>query len=154
MRRYTRALEGLTAIEIREIEKFMGKWRCGHCAWIGDKPVPGTETWELENCRGVTPQVLERVCNCPECGGHAARLQGDTGRPIPKDYPLPGFAPQGPCAKCGSNDTIPILRGYPNNEAMLAASRGLAKLGGCIIIRDEQGNGPASRSCKACGTDW
>ena len=144
----------LQAEEREEFERDRGKWRCESCSWVGEAPVAGTETWELESLRGFSPTCLNRIADCPDCGRHAAYLVGDSGRPIPEDFPLPGFESQGPCPECGSEDTIPIVRGYPTNEAMLASSMGRAKLGGCVIIHDEQGNGPTSRCCKACGREW
>ena len=140
--------------EAEELDQNRGKWRCVSCFWIGETPVSDSETWELENIRGVSPKRLERIADCPACGRHSAYLVGDPGRPIPKDFPLPGFESQGPCPKCTSEDTVPIVLGYPSNEAMLASSMGKAKLGGCIIIHDEDGNGPAYRCCKACGFEW
>lgn len=97
---------------------------------------------------------LYRIADCPECQRHAAYLVGDSGRPIPEEFPLPEFGHPGPCPQCKSEDTVPIIRGYPSNKAMLAAARGKVELGGCIIVSDPEGNGPPSRSCRACGTEW
>lgn len=154
VRRSVAAMNQLQAEEEEELERDRGKWRCEWCSWIGEAPVSGSETWELENIRGFSPKRLDRIADCPACGRHSAYLVGDPGRPIPKDFPLPGFESQGPCPKCASEDTVPIVRGYPSKEAMLASSMGKAKLGGCIIIHDEDGTGPAYRCCKACGCEW
>ena len=39
-----------------------------------------------------------------------------------------------PCPKCGHSDlVVPIVYGYPTNEAMEAAERGEVILGGCEV---------------------
>jgi hypothetical protein len=60
----------------------------------------------------------------------------------------------GPCPKCGSEDTIPIMYGLPTEEGFLAASRGKVKLGGCIIIEGPDGEPGPDATCKACGASW
>ena len=140
--------------EEAETEGLRGKWQCSACDWAGGDADPDTITWELEQVRGVTPTHLEQVADCPNCGRHTARLGGHPGRPIPEDYPLAAAEGRGPCPACGSTTTIPIIRGYPTNEGMLAASRGRAKLGGCVITLQEDGSGPAYNSCKQCGHEW
>lgn len=137
-----------------ETERLRGKWHCYVCDWEGGDADPENVTWKLERVRGVVPRRLERVADCPKCGKHVARLGGDGGRPIPEDYPLSAADSRGPCPSCGNTDTIPIIRGYPSNEGMLAASRGRAKLGGCVIIHQEDGSGPMYSSCKGCGYEW
>jgi hypothetical protein len=83
--------ESLQAEEAEELGQNRGKWRCVSCSWIGEMPVSDSETWELEAIRGVSPKRLDRIADCPACGCHLAYLVGDPGRPIPKDFPLPGF---------------------------------------------------------------
>jgi hypothetical protein len=136
-----------------EAMRLQGVWHCLACKWEGGEPDLATTTWELEDERGRTPRWLERIADCPRCGTHEARLGGDPVRPIPAGYPL-GIAAQGPCPSCGSQNTIPIIRGYPTNDGMLAASRGQAKLGGCLVFQNEDGTGPALKSCKDCGHEW
>ena len=151
------AVAGMKELEAElagELERDHGKWRCHSCSWVGTSPLYGSEILELEDVRGFTPRRLYRVGDCPECRKHTAYLVGDPGKPIPDDFPLEDFKSQGPCPKCGSEDTIPIIRGYPGNTAMLAASMGRAKLGGCTIRIDAQGNGPPGNCCKACGREW
>ena len=154
VRSHVAALRDWQKGEETETERLRGKWHCGVCAWEGDDADLDTATWELEQVRGVTPAHLEQVADCPNCGRHTARLGGDPGRPIPQDYPLAAAEGRGPCPACGSKATIPIIRGYPTNEGMLAASRGRAKLGGCVITLQEDGSGPACNSCKKCGHEW
>ena len=54
------------------------------------------------------------------------------------------------CPLCRSNDTIPIVYGFPSQDSMepllQAVDRGEIELGGCVI-RDER----PSRHCKNCG---
>ena len=154
VRRAITDIKALQAEHLEELEKHRGKWRCYSCTWIGEAPVAGSELWQLENVRGFTPKRLEQLASCPECHEHTAYLVGDPGMPIPGDFPMEEFRSQGPCPSCGSEDTIPIIRGYPSNKSMLAASMGRAKLGGCVIIKDAEGNDPPSRSCKRCGREW
>jgi hypothetical protein len=54
-----------------------------------------------------------------------------------------------PCPKCGSLDVVPILYGYPMEEAMEAAKRGEIALGGCCVSDDDP-----RKHCKACGEDF
>jgi Zn finger protein HypA/HybF involved in hydrogenase expression len=137
-----------------QLECDRGKWWCQSCSWAGTSPLRRSETLDLEDVRGFTPRRLYRVGDCPECGKHTAHRVGDPGKSIPDDFPMEDFEPQGPCPKCRSEDTIPIIRGYPTSTAMFAASIGRAKLGGCIIINDEHGNEPGYRCCKGCGCEW
>jgi hypothetical protein len=41
-----------------------------------------------------------------------------------------------PCPSCGSNKVVPILFGYPTEEAFEEAARGEIVLGGCCIMGD------------------
>lgn len=50
------------------------------------------------------------------------------------------------CPKCGSHDVVPILYGYPTEESMEAARRGLIALGGCCVIDSDP-----RKMCKTCG---
>lgn len=147
-------MKALEAEIADELERDRGKWRCSSCSWMGTSQLNGSQTLELEDVRGFTPQRLYRIGDFPECCKHAAYLVGDPGKPTPDDFLLEDFKSQGPCPKCGGEDTIPIIRGYPTSTAILAASMGRAKLGGCTVWIDTQGNGPAYRCCKACGFEW
>lgn len=53
------------------------------------------------------------------------------------------------CPKCGSQDVILIVYGYPTVEAGEAAERGELALGGCCV-----GDNDPDRTCKACGHNW
>jgi Zn finger protein HypA/HybF involved in hydrogenase expression len=53
------------------------------------------------------------------------------------------------CPKCGSENTIPILWGYPSQALFKAAEQGLVKLGGCVIGEDEP-----DTFCKDCQHEW
>jgi len=53
------------------------------------------------------------------------------------------------CPNCGAGDWIPILYGFPGEEAMEASKRGEVALGGCVI-----GETNPTRECKRCGTRW
>jgi hypothetical protein len=37
------------------------------------------------------------------------------------------------CPKCGSENTIPIIYGYPTLSMFEATNHGLVKIGGCVI---------------------
>lgn len=51
------------------------------------------------------------------------------------------------CPRCNAPDPIPIVYGYPTNQASEAAERGEIRLGGCMPI------GPKFE-CRACGHEW
>ena len=57
------------------------------------------------------------------------------------------------CPKCGSEETVPILWGYPAPDCMekvlAAACRGEIELGGCLVT----GNDPTDH-CKNCGHEF
>jgi len=53
------------------------------------------------------------------------------------------------CPKCGSEDVLPILYGYPGPEMMAAAAKGLIALGGCCVSDDDP-----RKHCKACGEEF
>lgn len=54
-----------------------------------------------------------------------------------------------PCPRCGAQNTVPIVYGYPAPATEEAARRGEIVLGGCII-------GPEAPvwACPACGHEW
>jgi hypothetical protein len=54
-----------------------------------------------------------------------------------------------PCPKCGSTDVVPIEYGYPGQEMMDAAKRGLIELGGCCVSDDDP-----RKHCRACGEEF
>ncbi len=53
------------------------------------------------------------------------------------------------CPKCGSNNSMKILYGEPNGEAIMLEVEGKIKLGGCLItdISPEY-------FCKDCENEW
>ncbi|MGY1620193.1 hypothetical protein ACI797_25925 [Geodermatophilus sp. SYSU D00691] len=53
------------------------------------------------------------------------------------------------CPQCGREDSVPLLWGLPDAEAMRLAGRGLVALRGCLV----PGESPALH-CRACGLDW
>ena len=53
------------------------------------------------------------------------------------------------CPSCGREESIPLLWGLPDSEAMELAERGLVALGGCMVMRDEP-----TLACRACGAQW
>ena len=55
----------------------------------------------------------------------------------------------GPCPKCGSIRTVPIVFGLPNETGMDKARRGDIHLGGCLV----SGNDPEF-ICKECRETW
>lgn len=56
--------------------------------------------------------------------------------------------PRFTCPRCGQHAVVPVLYGYPSDEAFAAADRGEIALGGCDI-----GDGtPRDVRCRAC--DW
>lgn len=154
IRRHIAALGELKNEEDAEVERLQGKWYCAACGWEGDGPDPDSITWELEDVRGMSPSLMEQVADCPQCGTHQARLGGDPGRPIPEDYPLPAYGSAGTCPACGSEKTVPIQYGYPNNRTMLAASRGRVRLGGCVVMSGPDGLASPTSGCNACGHRW
>ena len=54
-----------------------------------------------------------------------------------------------PCPKCGSLEVVPILYGYPTEETMHEAEKGLIALGGCCVFEDDP-----EKHCNACGEDF
>ncbi len=56
------------------------------------------------------------------------------------------------CPKCKSENIVPIMYGYPSNEAFEEAEKGNLKLGGCEILID--GLAMPDRFCKDCKTKW
>ena len=55
-------------------------------------------------------------------------------------------SPARPCPTCGSTDAVPILYGYPTNEAFEASERGEFVLGGCVV-----GEESPDFECSGCG---
>lgn len=53
------------------------------------------------------------------------------------------------CPSCGQEESVPLLWGLPDPEAMDMAERGLVGLGGCMVEPD----GPVL-ACRACGLQW
>ena len=53
------------------------------------------------------------------------------------------------CPSCGREESIPLLWGLPDQEAMELAERGLVALGGCMVMADEP-----TLVCRACGAHW
>ena len=53
------------------------------------------------------------------------------------------------CPRCGSEDVLPIVYGYPGPELAEESIAGKVKLGGCLV-------GPDSPEfyCKACRHEW
>ncbi len=64
-------------------------------------------------------------------------------------HDVPFGESQGKCPECSSMHTVPILYGYPMEEAMDEARRGKIELGGCVIHGDD----PRSY-CKDCHHRW
>jgi hypothetical protein len=58
-------------------------------------------------------------------------------------------APWRPCSQCKSDDTTPIVYGYPGPEAVEAADQGKVILGGCVIS-----DADPHWQCSACGHRW
>lgn len=141
------AIQGYEEMDA-EYERLRGTWFCDRCEQEGGEPIAGSVTRKLSHGR------LYKVGDCPACGEHAFEFGGDEGEPVPEDYPLPEFPPQGPCPKCGSTDTVRIVYGLPSDELLLAASRGNVKLGGCLIGETIDGRDGPEHSCKACGASW
>lgn len=137
------AIQGYEEMDAK-YERLRGTWFCDRCEHEGGEPTAGSITRELSHGR------LYKVGDCPACGAHALELGGDEGEPVPADYPLPEFRPQGICPKCGSTDTVQIVYGLPSDELLLAANRGKVKLGGCMIIETMDGGSGPQASCRAC----
>ncbi|RBY91054.1 hypothetical protein [Blastococcus sp. TF02A-30] len=53
------------------------------------------------------------------------------------------------CPGCGWEDSVPLLWGLPDPEAMRLAERGQVALGGCLVM----GEDPAF-ACRSCGLQW
>ena len=53
------------------------------------------------------------------------------------------------CPKCGSDRVVPMVMGYPTEEAEVLAKRGEIALAGCIP-RDPQ----PGWCCRQCGWEW
>ncbi len=53
------------------------------------------------------------------------------------------------CPRCKSSDVIPIIYGFPSQDAMKAYEEGRVKIGGCIVEDDAP-----NLSCKSCGKEW
>jgi hypothetical protein len=60
-----------------------------------------------------------------------------------------GVQPGRLCPRCGREDSVPLIWGLPDVEAMQLAERGLVALGGCMV----PGDSPAF-SCRGCGLAW
>lgn len=59
---------------------------------------------------------------------------------------LPAVAGFPPCPSCGTTaDPLPILYGFPDQEAVEAAERGEAVLGGCLV-----GDESPELACPTC----
>ena len=53
------------------------------------------------------------------------------------------------CPKCGSNEYIPIVYGYPSSEGFKKAQKGEIILAGCCVFGDDP-----TRRCKKCGNSY
>ena len=53
------------------------------------------------------------------------------------------------CPKCGSEEIIPIVYGYPTKELFDQSKKGEVIIGGCCIV----GEVP-NRHCKNCGEEF
>lgn len=59
------------------------------------------------------------------------------------------------CPKCGSENIIPIIYGYPTNDMFLASDNDECILGGCCIGIDENSQKSLNEyHCKDCGFEW
>lgn len=56
------------------------------------------------------------------------------------------------CPKCKSSDVIPIMYGYPSQEAVEMAEQGKLKLGGCTVYGIS--GDMADRFCRKCQHEW
>ncbi|MGH2740545.1 MAG: hypothetical protein ACRDH6_08715 [Actinomycetota bacterium] len=52
------------------------------------------------------------------------------------------------CPRCGSEDQVRIVYGFPTGETVEAFKRDEIELGGCLT------GSPARWHCRACGHDW
>jgi hypothetical protein len=55
------------------------------------------------------------------------------------------------CTKCGSQDVLPLVFGYPDGEIEAKARRGEVALGGCICWGDMR---DPRWGCRECGERW
>lgn len=53
------------------------------------------------------------------------------------------------CPRCGSEDIVPIVYGYPGPELVKESEAGKVRLGGCIVSEDNP-----THACKRCGHRW
>jgi len=53
------------------------------------------------------------------------------------------------CPRCNSEDTVPIVYGYPGPELAEASMRGEVALGGCVVFPDAP-----EYTCRSCGHEW
>lgn len=53
------------------------------------------------------------------------------------------------CPKCGSQNIVKIIYGYPTAKTMKKAEKGKIKLGGCCISENDP-----TRHCKDCGKNF
>ena len=53
------------------------------------------------------------------------------------------------CPRCGSEDVLPIVYGYPSRELFEESLAGRVKLGGCVVWP-----GVPEFHCKACEHEW
>lgn len=59
------------------------------------------------------------------------------------------------CPKCGSENIIPIIYGYPTNDMFAESDNGECILGGCCIEVDESEKADLSvHHCNDCGFEW
>lgn len=54
------------------------------------------------------------------------------------------------CPKCGSEDSIKILYGYPSREGIMLEAAGKVKLGGCLIYTEYT----PEYHCNNCENEW
>jgi len=53
------------------------------------------------------------------------------------------------CPRCSSEDTVPIVYGYPGPKLTEPSIRGEVVLGGCMVWPDAP-----DYTCKNCGHEW
>ena len=53
------------------------------------------------------------------------------------------------CPRCGAQDVLPIVYGYPGPELTEASMAGKVALGGCVL-----GSNPPDRLCQSCRHRW
>ncbi|MDO5516778.1 MAG: hypothetical protein Q4F66_04435 [Clostridium sp.] len=59
------------------------------------------------------------------------------------------------CPKCNSEDIIPIIYGYPDNEMFEESDNDKCILGGCCISPHEVDDKSLDKHhCKNCGFEW